>query len=139
MHRRAPTEPQRKPPPLFEWHQSLVGSARTVLHVCPEPQLAGSRQRVVKAIGYDVVWVQSESAALFEISLGRCGILLLCHLLSEAVRTSLTNYFHEQCPDPYIVAIVAHEADTLARAHAHVVYSPNHAGLAAVLRQRLAA
>jgi hypothetical protein len=117
-----------------------VGSARTVLHVCPEPELAGSRRRVVEAIGYDVVWVQSEGAALFEISLGRCGILLLCHLLSEAVRTSLTNYFHAKCPDPYIVAVVAHESETHpARAHARVVHSPDHNGLAAVLRQRLAA
>ena len=97
---------------------------------------------MVEAIGYDLVWVQSEGAALFEISLGRCGILLLCHLLSEDVRASLTDYFHAKCPDPYIVAVVAHEAEThppRARAHARVVHSPDHAGLAAVLRQRLAA
>jgi hypothetical protein len=78
----------------------MEGRARTVLHVCPDRALAGSRRRVVTAIGYDVVWVQSESAALFEISMGRCGILLLCHLLPEAVRASLTDYFHTQCPDP---------------------------------------
>ncbi len=113
---------------------------RTVLHVCPDRVLAGSRRQVVTAIGYDVVWVQSESAALFEISLGRCGILLLCHRLPAAVRESLTNYFHAKCPDPYIVAVVAHEAEPhLPGAHAHVVYSADHAGLAAVLRQRLAA
>src|SRR5207302_2004067 len=34
-------------------------------------------RRVVTALGYDVVWVQRESAALLEISMGRCGILLL--------------------------------------------------------------
>ena len=91
------------------------------------------------AMGYDIVWVQSGGAALFEISMGRCGILLLCHL-PEAVRASLTSYFHAQCPDPYIVAVVAHECETHpARAHARVVYSADHAELAAVLRQRLAA
>jgi hypothetical protein len=114
--------------------------ARTVLHVCPDQALAGSRRRVVTAIGYDVVWVQSEGAALFEISMGRCGILLLCHLLTAAVRASLTDYFHAKCPEPYIVAVVAHEADPHPpRAHARVVYSADHAGLAALLRQRLAA
>lgn len=113
---------------------------RIILHVCPEPELAESRQRVVKAIGYDLVWVQTEGAALFEISLGRCGILLLCHLLSASVRASLAEYFHAKCPDPYIVAVVAHDWETgPSRAHAHVAYSPDHAGLAAVLRQRLAA
>lgn len=80
--------------------------ARTLLHVCLDPKLAGSRRRMATAMGYDIVWVQSGGAALFEISMGRCGILLLCHL-PEAVRASLTSYFHAQCPDPYIV--VAHE------------------------------
>jgi hypothetical protein len=90
-------------------------------------------------MGYDIVWVQSEGAALFEISMGRCGILLLCHLLPKAVRASLADYFHAQCPDPYIVAVVAHEAETHPPlAHARVVYSPGHAGLAAVLQQYLA-
>jgi len=69
----------------------MADQARTVLHVCPDREVAGSRRRVVTAIGYDVVWVQSESAALFEISMGRCGILLLCHLLPKAVRASLTD------------------------------------------------
>jgi hypothetical protein len=115
-------------------------SARTVLHVCPDPELAGSRRRVVTAVGYDVVWVRSEAAALFEISMGRCGILLLCHLLPETVRGSLTEYFHTQCPDPYIVAVVAHETEPHPLgAHARVLYSADHAGLAALLRQRLAA
>jgi hypothetical protein len=118
----------------------MEARARTVLHVCPDRALAGSRRRVVTAIGYDVVWVQSESAALFEISMGRCGILLLCHLLPAAVRASLTDYFHAKCPDPYIVAVVAHDAEPHPpRAHARVVYSPDHAGLATVLRQRFAA
>jgi hypothetical protein len=108
--------------------------------MCPERELAVSRQRVAKAIGYDVVWVQSHGAALFEISLGRCGILLLCHLLNAGVRASLTDYFHAKCPDPYIVAVVAHEAESRpSRAHVRVVYSPDHAALAAVLRRRLAA
>jgi phosphoribosylpyrophosphate synthetase len=69
--------------------------------------------------------------------MGRCGILLLCHLLPETVRASLTDYFHSQCPNPYIVAVVAHEAEThTPLAHARVVYSPDHAGLAAVLRAK---
>ena len=109
--------------------------ARTLLHVCLDPKLAGSRRRMATAMGYDIVWVQSGGAALFEISMGRCGILLLCHL-PEAVRASLTSYFHAQCPDPYIV--VAHEKP-MGACPCAPVYSPDHAGLAAVLQQRLAA
>ncbi|HZQ25131.1 MAG TPA: hypothetical protein VFA89_20245 [Terriglobales bacterium] len=118
----------------------VAESTCTVLHVCPDRTLAGSRRRVLTALGCDVVWVHNEGAALLEISLGRCGILLLCHLLPAAVRASLTDFFHAKCPDPYIVAIVAHEAEPHPpRAHARVVHSPDHAALAAVMRQRLAA
>jgi hypothetical protein len=114
--------------------------ARTVLHVCPDQQLAESRHPVLAAIGCHVVWVQNEGAALFEISLGRCGTLLLCHKLSRAARASVADYFHTNCPDPFIVAIVAHEADRHPPwAHAHVAYSANRVPLAAVLRRHLAA
>jgi len=114
--------------------------ARTVLHVCPDKELAGSRHRTLWAIGYEVFWVQNEGPALFEISLGRCGILVLCHLLSEATRASLADNFYSKCPDPYIVAIVAHEAQSHPpQAHARVIDSPDHTALVAVLRQRLAA
>ena len=113
---------------------------KTVLHVSPDPELAGSRGRVLQAIGCEVFWVDGESAALFEISMGRCGILLLCHKLSAAVRESLADCFHTKCPEPFIVAILAREGDQCpSRAHARVVFRADHSALAAVLQQRLAA
>ena len=111
-----------------------------MLHVSPDPELAGSRGRVLQAIGCEVFWVDGESAALFEISMGRCGILLLCHKLSAAARESLADCFHSRCPEPFIVAILAREGDPCpSRAHARVVFRADHTALAAVLRQRLAA
>src|SRR5690348_6983559 len=98
---------------------------RTVLHVSPDRSLSSSRGQVLTAIGCHVVWVRTEGEARFEISLGRCGILLLCHLLSRAARESLADYFHKRCPDPFIVAIVARENDPdhPARAHARILHS----------------
>jgi hypothetical protein len=85
-------------------------------------------------------WVDGESAVLFEISMGRCGILLLCHKLSAAVPESLADCFHTKCPEPFIVAILAREGDHCqSRAHARVVFGADHSALAAVLQQRLAA
>ena len=113
---------------------------KTVLHVSPDPELARSRGRVLQAIGCEVFWVDGESAALFEISMGRCGILLLCHKLSAAARESLADCFHTMCPEPFIVAILAREGDHCpSRAHARVVFRADHSALAAVLQQRLAA
>lgn len=114
--------------------------ATTVLHVSPDPVLARSRGRVLTAIGCHVVHVRSEAMALFEISLGRCGILLLCHKLSRAARAALAETFHASCPDPYIVAVIAHESGYYPpQAHAKVVYAPDHVALASLFRDRLAA
>ena len=111
--------------------------ARTVLHVSPDTALAQSRTRALTSIGYYVVCVQTVVAALFEISMGRCGILLLCHKLDHTGRCTLAEYFHHNCPDPYIVAVLAHEQDQYPRqAHARVVYSHDHAPLVTLLRQR---
>ena len=111
--------------------------ARTVLQVSPDTALAQSRTRALTSIGYHVVCVQTVVAALFEISMGRCGILLLCHKLDQTGRCTLAEYFHHNnCPDPYIVAVVAHEQDHYPRqAHARVVDSHDHAPLVTLLRQ----
>jgi hypothetical protein len=75
--------------------------ARTVLHVSPDIALAQSRTRALTSIGYHVVCVQTVVAALFEISMGRCGILLLCHKLDQTGRCTLAEYFHCNCPYPW--------------------------------------
>jgi len=63
-------------------------------------------------------------AALLEISFGRCGVLVLCHKLHHTERCTLAEYFHNNCPDPYIVAILAHEQDHYPpQAHVRVIYS----------------
>jgi hypothetical protein len=102
--------------------------------------MAISRTQALTSIGYEVTCVQTVVAALFEISFGRCGVLVLCHKLHYTGRCTLAEYFHKNCPDPYIVAILAHEQDHYPpQAHAQVVYSKDHASLVTVMRQRLRA
>ena len=118
----------------------MAASSSTVLHVSPDAALAKSRSQVLTAVGYEVVWVQSVVTALFEISLGRCGILLLCHKLDHERRCALAEYFHRNCPEPYIVAVLAHKDDLYPpQAHAQVVHSQDHDSLVTLMRQRLAA
>jgi hypothetical protein len=119
---------------------AMADRGRTVLHVSPDTTLAKSRSRALTSIGYEVVCVESVVAALFEISMGRCGILLLCHKLGHTGRCTVAEYFHQNCPDPYIVAVLEHEHDhSPPHAHARVVFSQDHAHLVSVLRQRLSA
>lgn len=112
----------------------------TVLHVSPDSALASSRHEALTSIGYEVVSVQTIAAALFEISMGRCGILLLCHMLDRAGRCTLAEYFHKNCSDPYIVAVLAHERDHYPpQSHACVVYAQDHGPLLTVMRRLAAA
>jgi hypothetical protein len=119
---------------------AMSDRGRTVLHVSPDTTLAKSRTRALTPIGYQVVCVETVVAALFEISMGRCGILLLCHKLDHTGRCTVAEYFHQNCPKPYIVAVIAREHDHYPpQAHARVVFSQDHAHLVRVLRQRLSA
>jgi hypothetical protein len=114
--------------------------SKSVLHVSPDTALTESRTKVLTAIGCHVFSVQTVVAALFEISLGRCGILLLCHKLDRTGRCTLSQYFHQNCPEPYIVAVLAHEDDHYPpHAHACVVHSQEHGSLVRVMQHRLAA
>jgi hypothetical protein len=111
----------------------------TVLHVSPDSALAESRTNALTKIGCQVVNVETVSSAVFEINLGRCGILLLCHKLHAEGRSYLAEYFRKNCPDPFIIAVLAHERDHYPpKAHAKVVYARDHRPLVALLRQRLA-
>ena len=118
----------------------MADRQKTVLHVSPDSALARSRTTALTSIGYEVTCVATVVAALFEISFGRCGVLVLCHKLHHAGRCTLAEYFRKNCPDPYIVAILAHEQDHYPpQAQARVVYSQDHQPLVGVMRQRLKA
>ena len=106
----------------------------------PDRELAGFRRGALAAIGLHVVSVETGAAALYEISFGRCGVLLLCHKLSKGSRNTVAEYFHEHCPDPYIVAILADEDDHCPpQAHARVVHSDDPTLLVRAFAKRLAA
>jgi len=118
----------------------MLDRRSTVLHVSPDAALTRSRTAALTAIGCKVSSVQTVVAALFEISLGQCGVLVLCHKLDHNGRCTVAEYFHKNCPDPYIVAILAHARDYYPHeAHARVVYSQDHAPLVTVMRQWLKA
>lgn len=119
---------------------SVEDRRKHVLHVSPDQTLARSRHQVLSAVGFHVLCLYTVSAALFEISLGRCGTLLLCHQLKKNSRETLAGFFHQHCPEPFIVAIVADENDDCPpQTHARVVHSADHVALLRVFREKLAA
>jgi hypothetical protein len=121
-------------------NSAMEDRRKHVLHVSPDRTLARSRHQVLSAVGFHVFCVYTVSAALFEISLGRCGTLLLCRQLKRESRETLATFFHEHCPEPFIVTILAHENDYCPpQTHARVVHSSDHVALLRVFREKLAA
>lgn len=112
----------------------------TVLAVSPDRQLAQFRHRSLSDAGFEVVSVHSESAARYEIYLGQCGILLLCHTLPPSARESLAQDFEHRCPDPYIVAVLATPNDHFPpQAHKCILHSLDPSVLVKAVQEELAA
>lgn len=90
--------------------------------------------------GFEVVSLHTESAALFEIQLGLCGVLLLCHKLGQSTRENLARDFEKRCPDPYIIAFLAKSNDPFPpQAHKLLVHSLDPTPLIGALKEKLAA
>ncbi len=125
---------------LLTSKQTMSDRVTTILHVSPDTALIKSRTQALSDIGCQVVSVSTVVGALFEISLGRCGILLLCHKLDQMGRCTLADYFHHHCPNPYIVAVIAHKDDHFPpQTHARILFSQDHGSLVRLMRQRLEA
>jgi hypothetical protein len=112
---------------------------KRVLAVSPDKQLARLRHAIMSDAGFEVVSVNSESAARFEIHLGLCGVLLLCHKLGHPAREGLARDFEKRCPDPYIIAILANASDRFPKqAHKVLIHSPDFGPLVEALTEKLA-
>jgi len=78
----------------------------TILSVSPDVRVLQVREHAMQAEGFVVTSVTSESAAMFEIEMGRCGVLVLCHLLREDAQRSLSQHFRKYCSEGTVIGIV---------------------------------
>ncbi len=67
------------------------------------------RERVLKGNGFDVVSVETETQARFEIEMGRCGILLICFQTHPDKTQELAKLFHRNCPSGSILFVMNEE------------------------------
>jgi hypothetical protein len=105
-----------------------------ILSVSPYQDFLDARRIALEASGFPVISVSNESAARFEIQMGRCGVLVLCHRLHQDVNHSLSQEFRKYCPDGIIVGIVGAEPDALPKqTDICVKYSENAETLVAAL------
>lgn len=82
-----------------------------ILSVSPDAGFRHTRKLALETAGFYVISVSVESAARFEIQMGRCGAMVLCHRLNEDVHHSLSKEFRKYCADGIVVGIVEIESD----------------------------
>jgi DNA-binding NarL/FixJ family response regulator len=78
---------------------------QVVLSVGGNAELLWLREHVLKAAGFEVVSTTSESKAVAEMQQGKCAVLLLCHSLPDAVRSTVSKQFRQHCPHAPILGI----------------------------------
>jgi DNA-binding NarL/FixJ family response regulator len=78
---------------------------QVVLSVGGNAELLWLREHVLKAAGFKVVSTTSETKAVAEMQRGKCAVLLLCHSLPDAVRSTVSKQFRQYYPHARILGI----------------------------------
>lgn len=69
----------------------------TVLSYSPDEEALVVRQRVLRDAGMKVISVLTAAEARFEIEMGRCGNLLICHRLSPEQADDIARLYRRYC------------------------------------------
>ena len=78
----------------------------TVLSFSNDPEHLREREAAIRNGGFGVVSVSSETVVRFEIEMGRCGVLLICHTIPPSVSRELARFFRRSCPSGLIIAVL---------------------------------
>ena len=77
----------------------------TVLSVTPNKDALVVRETALQKGGFKVISVMTPIEARFEIEMGRCGTLLICHRLSETDANEIAHLFRRYCPNGQIIFV----------------------------------
>lgn len=78
---------------------------KTVLSLSPSREALRSRETALCNGGMKVISVMTEVQARFEITMGACGVLLICYRLSESDAEDVTQLYRKYCPKGRIVFV----------------------------------
>jgi len=77
----------------------------SVLSCSPNEEALIVRHTLLSNAGMNVTSVMTLTEARFEIEMGRCGSLLICHRLSSPQLDDITTLFRRYCPKGRIVFV----------------------------------
>ncbi len=67
-----------------------------VLSFSNDPELLREREAAIRNGGFGVISVSNETAARFEIEMGRCGVLLICYTIPPPISGELASLFRAE-------------------------------------------
>jgi len=82
----------------------------TVLSFSNDPKHLLEREAAIRNGGFGVISVSSETAARFEIEMGRCGVLLICYTIPPLVSVELASLFRRSCTGGLIIVVLNDQA-----------------------------
>jgi DNA-binding response OmpR family regulator len=89
------------------------------------------RELALRRNGFEVVSVESESQARFEIEMGRCGILLICFRTHPEKTREMTEQFRKNCHEGTIVFLMNRSPERAPHGIDYIV--PESAGPEAII------
>jgi len=104
----------------------------TVLSFSHDSDLLLQREAALRSGGFEVISVKTESQARFEIEMGRCGVLLICHGASAGTIQDLTKLFRRRCPTGSIVFVMNRTDESVPEGFDYTV--PDSAGPEAIVQ-----
>lgn len=108
----------------------------TVLSVSPSKEKLIVRHTALRDAGMKVVSVFTLTEARFEIEMGRCGNLVICHRLSSEQADDIAKLFRRYCPQGRIVFVTeGSQASAPREADAYVAESSGPQELVQALRK----
>ena len=89
------------------------------------------RERALRRNGFEVVSVESENQAQFEIEMGSCGILLICFRTHREKAREMAELFKRNCSGGTIVFVMNQSPDRAPHGVDYIV--PESAGPEAII------
>ena len=77
----------------------------TVLSLSRSSEALKARETVLRNGGLNVISVSSPIEARYEITMGRCGVLLICYRLNEEDAQEITKLYKANCPQGLVIFV----------------------------------
>jgi hypothetical protein len=86
--------------------RTTIMDRNVILSFSFDRERLAERETALRHCGFEVISASTASHARFEIEMGRCGVLLICHQSSPLTACELSTLFRKNCPTGRIIFVM---------------------------------